>query len=184
MKVISLTLSAALAVVMTACVQNNGHTQTLGYATSLRVPGRVVHVDSSSSSATLKPEYINNINVSAVRDFVTRFNDPANARWFKLQDATYMAKFEVPDISYRVAYSNRGDWLYTIQTYYEKKLPRDVRGIVKSKYYDYSITQVEQVEHPEAIATVYIVHLKDDKSWKMVRVCNGEMDEMQTIYKQ
>ncbi|HEY4151540.1 MAG TPA: hypothetical protein VGM41_21525, partial [Chitinophagaceae bacterium] len=160
MKSISLTLSAALAVVMTACAQNNGHIQSLGHIASYRTPGKVLRVDSSSS--ILKPEYINNIDVSAVRDFMKRFKDPAGARWYKMPDGDLLVKFEVPDIAYRVAYTGRGSWIYTIQTYYEKKMPRDIRGIVKSVYYDYSITQVEEIEHTDATGTVYLVHLKDD----------------------
>src|SRR5882724_7005622 len=145
MKMISLTLSAALALNMTACAQNNGHTQTLNYAAAYRTPGRPMRVDSSSTASSpsvLKPEFINNINVSAVRDFVGRYKDPANARWYKLQDGSLIVKFEKPDIAWRVAYTPGGTWIYSIQTYNEKKMAKDIRGIVKSVYYDYSIMQV------------------------------------------
>jgi hypothetical protein len=183
MKIISLTLSAALAMAMTACAQNNGHTQAMSYTASYRTPAKVVRVDSSSAATVLKPELLNNINVSAVRDFVARFHEPADARWYKMQDNSYQVKFEVPGIAYRVAYTSRGNWVYSIQTYYEPQLRRDIRGIVKSVYYDYSIVQVEEIDHTEAVATTYIVHLKDDKGWKIVRVCNGEMDLLETINK-
>lgn len=180
MQIISLTLSAILVAGMGLRAQDNGHARVASYATTLRVPGTANRVDDSNF---LKPEFINNINVSAVRDFLKRFNEQPNARWYKMKDGSLMVKFEKPDDAYRVAYTSRGNWIYTIQTYYEKKLPRDVRAIVKSTYYDYAITQVEEIAHSDAEGTIYIVHLKDDVSWKTVRVCNGEMDEMETLYK-
>ena len=180
MKIFSLTLFATFVAVSGVYAQDNGQARVASYATAIRVPGSANRVDDSNF---LKPEYINNINVTAVRDFVNRFKEQTDARWYKLKDASLLVKFEVPDISYRVAYSSRGNWVYTIQTYYEKKLPRDVRAIVKSTYYDYSITQVEEIDHADGAGKVYIVHLKDDICWKTVRVYNGEMDLMETLYK-
>lgn len=180
MQIVSLTLSAILIAVLGTHAQDNGHVRVASYATTIRVPGSASRVDDSNF---LKPEYINNINVSAVRDFIKRFTEQPNARWYKMKDASLLVKFEVPDIAYRVAYSSRGNWIYTIQTYYEKKLARDVRAIVKSTYYDFSITQVEEIDHVDGAGKVYIVHLKDDNCWKTVRLCNGEMDEMETLYK-
>jgi len=180
MQIISLTLSAILVATLGSTAQEQNHVRVASYATTLRVPGTASRVDDSNY---LKPEFINNINVSAVRDFIRRFSEQTNARWYKMKDASLMVKFEVPDIAYRVAYTSRGSWIYTIQTYYEKKLARDVRAIVKSTYYDYAITQVEEIDHIDGAGLVYIVHLKDDVCWKTVRVCNGQMDELETLYK-
>jgi len=130
-----------------------------------------------------RPEYMNNINVSAVRDFVKRCHEPGGARWYKLKDASLVVKFERPDTAFRVAYNRRGGWIYTIRTYHEKQMPRDIRALVKSTYYDYTITQVDEIDHTEAAGTIYIVSIKDDVSWKTLRVCNGEMDVLNTFYK-
>jgi len=180
MKMLNLNLFAALFAATGAFAQNDSPARVLNYATAVRLPGKASRVDDSNF---LKPEYINNINVSAVRDFVKRFHDQDNARWFKLKDASLIVKFERPDIGFRVAYSSKGSWIYTLQSYHEKQMPRDVRATVKSTYYDYSITQVEEIDHVDGVATVYIVHVKDDESWKTLRVCNGEMDVLETLYK-
>lgn len=180
MKIISLTLSAIFVAALGVHAQESGHARVASYATTLRVPGAASRVDDSNY---LKPEFVNNLNMSAVRDFLKRFNEQPSARWYKMKDESLMVKFNTSGIAYRVAYTSKGSWLYTIQTYDEKRMPRDIRGIVKSTYYDYSITQVEAIDHIDAIDTVYIVHLKDDNSWKTVRVCNGEMDVMETLYK-
>jgi len=180
MKMINLNLLAVLLAATGAFAQNDSPARVLNYATAVRMPGTASRVDDSNF---LKPEYINNINVSAVRDFVKRFHDQDNARWFKLKDASLIVKFDRPDVGFRVAYSSKGSWVYTLQTYHEKQMPRDVRATVKSTYYDYSITQVEEIDHTDGAGIVYIVHVKDDASWKTLRVCNGEMDVLETLYK-
>jgi len=180
MKIVSLSLTAILIAAMGVSAQDSGHARVASYATALRVPGTTNKVDDSNY---LKPEFLNNINVTAVRDFIKRFNDPADARWYKMKDGSLLVKFENNNHAYRVAYTNRGAWIYSIQTYHEKQMPREVRATVKSTYYDYSITQIEEINHVDGIAIVYIVHLADDNSWKTVRLCNGEMDELETLYK-
>ena len=180
MKMLNLTSLAVLLATAGACAQNDSPTRVLNYATAVRLPGVAKRVDDSNF---LKPEYINNINVSAVRDFVKRFHEQDNARWYKLKDASLLVKFDRPDTAFRVAYNTKGSWIYTLQTYHEKQMPRDVRALVKSTYYDYSITQVEEIDHVDGVSTVYIVHVKDDSSWKTLRVCNGEMDVLETLYK-
>ena len=179
MKILSLTLSALLAAVMGLSAQNARNASLLSYAANPSRPAAAATITDSG----IKPEYINSVNIAAVRDFVKRFKEPADARWYKMTDGCLMVKFDVPAVNYRVVYTARGSWMYTLETYHEKDMPRDIRGIVKSTYYDYSISQVEQIDHVDGIATVYIVHLKDDTSWKTVRVCNGEMDVLETLYK-
>ena len=180
MKIVSLSLTAILVAAMGVSAQDSGHARVASYATALRVPGTTSRVDDSNY---LKPEFVNNINVAAVRDFVKRYNEPDNTRWYKMKDGSLLVKFELPDHAFRVAYTSRGAWIYSIQTYHEKQMLREVRAIVKSTYYDYSITQVEEINHVDGDGIVYIVHLMDDNGWKTVRVCNGTMDEMETLYK-
>ena len=176
MSILAILLSAATG----ACAQSNSPAGILAYSTANRLPGMTSRIE---DSGFFRPGYMNNINVSAVRDFVKRFHEPDSARWFKLKDASLIAKFERSDRTFRVAYNRLGGWIYTIQTYHEKQMPRDIRAIVKSTYYDYSITQVDEIDHIEAAGTVYIVYINDDTSWKTLRVCNGEMDVLSTLYK-
>ena len=163
-----------------ACAQSNSPAEILVYSTANRFPGMTSRTE---DSGFFRPGYMNNINVSAVRDFVKRFHEPDSVRWFKLKDESLIVRFDKPGIAFRVAYNRQGGWIYTIQTYHEKQMPRDTRAIVKSTYYDYSITQVDEIDHIDAAGTVYIVYIKDDTSWKTLRVCNGEMDELNTLYK-
>ena len=83
-----------------------------------------------------------------------------------------------------VTYNRIGDWQYTIVNYDEKKLPEDIRAMVKSTYYDYAITQVEEIVQQIQNEPSYLIHMKDDKTWKNVLVCNGEMVVVEDYDKQ
>ncbi|HMI63045.1 MAG TPA: hypothetical protein VK518_19140, partial [Puia sp.] len=64
----------------------------------------------------------------------------------------------------------------------EKQLPRDVRAIVKSTYYDFVITLVRIIEIPDHM--VYLVHMEDENSIKIVRVSEEyEMDVLEEFTK-
>ena len=135
-----------------------------------------------ADSSVVQPGYLNSISVSAVRDFVHRFKQATNTRW-NIIDGGYVAKFDLPAMEFQVGYDKRGEWTYTIRTYHEKQMARDVRGMVKSIYYDFSIVQVKEVEQFNFEGIVYVVYLEDDSCWKTIRVYNGEMEEMKMLYK-
>ena len=180
MKKNSLFLSLLLATAGGAAAQDETHAQSPDYATTAPLPGAVARITDSS---VLRPEYINNINVSAVRDFVKRFKDPANVRWYNLHGTGFITKFEQPGIACRVAYSKQGQWVYTIRSYHEKQLPHDIRQLVKSTYYDFAITGIDEVEQYNLSNTVYIVYLEDDAGYTIVRVCDGEMQVVEHLIK-
>jgi hypothetical protein len=56
-------------------------------------------------------------------------------------------------------------------------MPRDVRAMVKSQYYDYTITLVEEIIEPFK-PLVYVVHLEDVETLKNIRVSEREMEVM------
>ena len=60
-----------------------------------------------------------------------------------------------------------------------------VRAIVKQKYYDYKITYVQEVETAATLGTpTYMVHIEGDNDFKIVRVCDGEMDVYEEFARQ
>lgn len=118
--------------------------------------------------------YLNSINIRAIRDFVSRQENATDVAWFKVKDG-FVVRFVSDSIYARSAYRPNGVWVYTIRQYEEKKMLKEVRHAVKSVYYDYSITLVEQIETPDE-PVKYLVHLQDAKSWKNVLVSNGQLD--------
>jgi hypothetical protein len=125
---------------------------------------------------------INKVHVKAMRDFLKRDKAAANADW-TVADNGYVVKYTGKNNSRcRTVYSSRGDFLYTIRQYYENDMPRDVRGIVKSEYYDYTITVVDEIEE-RMKPLVYVVHLEDAATLKNVRVCDREMEVLEEYKK-
>ena len=83
----------------------------------------------------------------------------------------------------RVFYDKKGRWQYSLIFFGEDKLPRDVRAAVRSTYYDMPITLVEEVQTTEA--RVYIIHVEDKSSFKILKVNDEcEMEIMQELSKE
>lgn len=132
-------------------------------------------------TARPKNQYLNDVNVRAMRDFVGRYGDAADAVWHQT-NTNYVAVFTRDSVQYRVIYTNRGDLSYTMKYYEEKKLARNIRAQVKSTYYDYKIYIVQEIEMPDR-PTIYIINLQGDTDWKKVRLCQGEMEVMEEYKK-
>ncbi|HEY8894335.1 MAG TPA: hypothetical protein VIM79_05955 [Niastella sp.] len=126
-------------------------------------------------------QYLNDINVRAMRDFVTRYGDVDNAMWHK-SNGNYVAVFFRDSVQYRTVYSGRGDLSFIMKYYEEKQMPRNIRAQVKSTYYDYKIFVIQEIEVPDH-PTVYIVNLQGDTDWKKVKLCQGEMEVMEEFRK-
>jgi hypothetical protein len=128
--------------------------------------GEATMINSSS-------ENLNAINTKAVRNFDKNYKTVINENWYEVSNG-YLAKFTSNGNDNMAAYDRKGHWQFTISYYDEKKLPAEVRATVKSTYYDYSITRVEEIHIDDKI--IYLVHMQDDNTWKNVRICNGEME--------
>lgn len=96
-------------------------------------------------------------------------------RWYVIQNG-YMAKYKDGDTNLRLDYDRHGNWLYTIRYINEKKLPREVRSLVRSTWYDHLISSAEEIQVGEQF--IYILHIHEGDDWKLIRVADGEMSEI------
>jgi len=80
------------------------------------------------------------------------------------------------------AYDKKGKWLYTIQQYNFDNLDKNLVDRVRSVYYDYGVTNIQKIEQP-GMDVVYVVHLENSKSIKIVRLTNDEMELIQDLIK-
>jgi hypothetical protein len=125
---------------------------------------------------------ISRVHTRAMRDFLKRDKTASNVDWM-IVETGYVAKYtDENNSNCRTVYNSRGGFVYTIRQYYENKMPRDIRHIVKSEYYDYTITLVEQIEETRR-PLVYVVHMEDATTLKNVRVCERGMDVMSEYMK-
>lgn len=133
-------------------------------------------------SLQMNTRNISRVHTRAMRDFLKRDKTAANVDWM-IVETGYVAKYtDENNSNCRTVYNNRGDFVYTVRQYHENNMPPDIRHIVKSQYYDYIITLVEQIEE-NRWPLVYVVHLEDATTLKNVRVCDREMEVMSEYIK-
>jgi hypothetical protein len=96
----------------------------------------------------------------------TSANAATNAK--DVKDAKTVSSTEVHD--------KKGRLLYSVKRYSESQLPKEIRSLVRSQYYDYNIAGVEEITIPGVEKSIYIVHLEDETTLKIVKVTDGEME--------
>ena len=115
---------------------------------------------------------VSTVNTKVLKHFTRSFDKADHVRWYKAEDGT-IAFFMQYGIISRANYDKKGNWLHNIRSYNEQNLPRDVRAQVKSIYYDYSISSVNDIT--TASQLIYVIQVEDEKTWKNLRLENGEM---------
>lgn len=121
-----------------------------------------------------KVDDLSDIHIKARNDFNSRFRQASGETWF-IVPGGFISYYQTTESEYRVFYTNKGCWEYSLAFYYEDSLPKTIRASVKSNYYDYRITIVEQLTGHEG--TNYVVHLENESGIKHLRVTeNGDMD--------
>jgi cbb3-type cytochrome oxidase subunit 3 len=118
----------------------------------------------------------NAISAKALKSFKNSYKDASGEKWEKNEYGA-TARFNLDGIDNIIYYDKKGNWRASIKNYGENKLDRTVRGIVKSKYYDYKIMLVQEVETTATNGTpTYMVHIEGDNDFKIVRVSDDAMD--------
>ncbi len=113
-----------------------------------------------------------NINTRALRKFYKDFPGITDDVWIKDKDG-YVVRFTSNGIQNWAFLTNHG-YCYTRMRYYtEKELPTDVRHVVKTAYYDFSIASIKEIVCNNSI--VYLVTIEDKTNWKVIQVVGREM---------
>ena len=137
--------------------------------------GNLPFLDSVNTSDLSRVSHV------AIKDFKGRYALASGEKWFALKGG-FMAYFSQDGFNNRAYYNKKGRWQCSLTYYNEDKLPRGIRAIVRSTYYDYTITVVEDVE--TCVNGVYLIYLEDKTSIKIVRVTrDGDMDVFKEIIK-
>jgi hypothetical protein len=121
------------------------------------------------------------VSQKAVRDLAKSFKNVSGENWYGVKDG-FVAMFDAGDIQYQVSYDKKGNWLFTIRSYRESTLPDDIRHMVKSSYYDYSINLVQEVERPVA-SKAYIIQLVGKTDLLKLKIFDGEMQVLERLNK-
>jgi hypothetical protein len=126
---------------------------------------------SDISAEPVKENTVAVISSKALKSFSKSYKNAADASW-DLTTEGYRVKFTEGAIKNSVFYNKSGAWTGSLKTYQEDGLPKDVRGTIKSEYYDYSIYQVQEVETLESTdhLPTYIIYMEDKNSYKTLLV--------------
>jgi len=119
-------------------------------------------------------------SVKAAREFWKRHGEDKDEKWYKYPGG-YLAEFMEGEIETKVVFDRKGNWTYTMRQYTEKELPREVRALVKSTYYDFAIGWVKEVAQFQSL--VYVVHVDNPQEWKDLIVRDGEIEVSREVLK-
>jgi hypothetical protein len=144
------------------------HLQTIIYSANLTTIGY-------KNEASLSE-----ISTKAMRDFRKTFKTTKGEKWYKFKDG-FLAKFTEEITESNVLYDRKGNWECTILHYPEAKLSEEIRKSVKSEFYDYSITLVDEIQIDDKV--IYIVHMQNQTTWKNVCVRDGEIEVIEDFDK-
>ena len=117
-----------------------------------------------------------NVSAKVNKAFGQYFKEASHQRWYQLEK-NFLVKFIQHDQENSALFTKNGQCIYHICYGTERNPPSDVRGLVKSTYYDQSITRVLKVNQDQR--NIWVVSLEDDKEYVMVRVEAMEMEETQ-----
>ncbi len=124
----------------------------------------------------------NYVNIKAIRNFKKAYKGIDDTQWWLLQEGGYVCRFTFKKSLNRAFYDKKGNWLYTVTGYTQDKLAREIRAMVRRAYYDYDISYINEINMPGDV-TVYIIQIQDEKTLKLIRICDGEMEIIQEILK-
>ncbi|HEY4207398.1 MAG TPA: hypothetical protein VGM31_11325 [Puia sp.] len=159
-----------------------------GIASAAILSGHVFAQGPASSTATIIPSTTplnvaaaSKFELRALKDFKIRFANTSSESWFTV-DHRLVVTFVEEGYKGRALYDNKGVWKYSIEYFDEKKLPHEIRDVVKRTYYDFNITLVQVIQIPDHM--IYMVHLEDATRLKTVRVSpEGEMEVYEELDK-
>lgn len=121
--------------------------------------------------------YRNAIDIKVVRKFVAVFKDAENVTWDKVNDGSTIARFTKDSVRTTIMYNKKGMWNYTLKRYAENKMPGDIRDMVKSTWYDYSIVEVTEIMLPsERGDVIFNVLIKFADNCKTIQIRNKQME--------
>src|SRR4051812_12931133 len=119
---------------------------------------------------------LNTLNAKVQHSFTNYFKDATDASWDML-GKEFLISFNTGGMHTRALFSKSGSLLYALQYGSEKDLPKGIDQQVRSTYYNYQIMNTIQVNTGQH--HVWIVYLKDNASYIVLKIEEDEMEVMQ-----
>jgi hypothetical protein len=116
----------------------------------------------------------------AIRSFSHVYGDCRDAQWSPMKDGGFICRFTKKSIPERAFYDAKGNWLYSIGSYGEDKLAKDIRTFVRNMYQDYKISFVNEIDLP-LDRKVYLIQVENEETLKIVRIGDDRIETLQEI---
>ena len=113
----------------------------------------------------------------AYKNFRRSHPSVTNETWRSNKGYSFVS-FVQGAIKNKIAYTRDGQVDYSLKMYKESNLPKRVRAAVKSTYYDYTITNVQELEVKNK--TIFLVKINHAGSWKTIRISNDDVEEIES----
>jgi len=145
-----------------------------------------IGVNSASAQIQLKEVTISSEPTKAIvsqkvsESFASLFKGAEAPKWF-VADKNYVVDFILNNQVNKAEFTKNGRLVYHMAFGNEKQMPTDIRTIVKSKYFDFSINSTVKITYLEKSA--WIVNIEDAEHFLVVRVVDGVMDVVEKIEK-
>lgn len=124
--------------------------------------------------------YVKEVNSKVLRSFYKTYGEIPDAKWSKTEIG-FAVTFKKDGLLNNVFYKTNGAVEYKIKYYFEGQLPAEVRHLVKSNFYDYSVTLVSEVTKDNA--TGYFVKIENKSAIKTIRVIGEEYEIVEDMIK-
>lgn len=154
-------------IIMTACTRK-------------MVVQSATNTDTSGFKQISNPDYIININAKVLRSFHESYGEVADTRWFRTVNG-FGVVLKHNGMNKTIYYKRNGIVDTEIFYYTEDLLPKEVRHLVKSNFYDYAITHVTEVHKNDA--TAFYVKIEDATSIKNLKIVEEEWEVTKTMVK-
>jgi hypothetical protein len=128
----------------------------------------------------LRKSELNYINRRAVSHFVRWFKDATEMHWYAT-DEGYVVYFAQDDIQMKAIYNIEGGLVNTYSYYDKNNAPAEIKDLVRSNYYPFSIYNVVKLEENNKVA--WFVKMEDHKTILVIRFFNGEPEVMESYKK-
>lgn len=121
------------------------------------------------------------INKKIARDFSQHFSAAGDISVYTDASSRTLVSCLVNGVQNRITYDRKGNFVSNLRHYGEEGLPKEVRHLVRSTWYDYAIVYVVEVNYNEK--TGFVITLEDRISWKRIKVVDGETEVMEAFIK-
>ena len=121
------------------------------------------------------------VNIKTMANFCRIFADASNMTWTKGKDNIDRVYFETKGKVTRAGFNQKGHFLYSISSYQEEMLPKNILLMVRKNYAGkriFGITEVNTLNK-----TLYLIMLDAATSWLHLTVLDGELTEEKVLLK-